>query len=299
MIKTATYRYIVFLIFITVNSSLVLADDSNKNSINFTQLYKYASLSREVYQPLPVINQYASLKDYAITHSNSLDGFMVSYFIATNDKTKTQIVSIRGTSNVENALVNLALQFTLDAHTNIRLHNGFSQTALAIYQEIKSHLKDNYIINTTGHSLGGAAALILAMHIKTDGYNVGEVVTFGQPKVTNLAGANKFSQLNVIRVVTTKDVVPLVPPFDPVDINNLDIYWHLGREVILLKDKNYAVIEGVESMLRAVKFTQGPVSEENVEGHKISLYKNLIENKIDGSKQVPFESSFNLFNWLN
>lgn len=298
MIKTATYRYIIFLIFITANLSPVLAGNSNESPINFTQLYKYASLSKEAYQPSPVINQDASLKDYTITHSNSIEGFMVSYFIATNDKTKTQIVSIRGTSNTENALVDLALQLTLDKHTNIRLHDGFSQTAWAIYQEIKPQLKDNYIISTTGHSMGGAAALILAMHLKTDDYHLGDVVTFGQPKVTNLAGANKFSQLNVIRVVTTKDIVPLVPPFDPVDINNLDIYWHLGLEVILLEDENYAVTEGVESMLRAIKFTQEVISEENVKNHKISLYKNLIANKIDGSEQVPFESSFNLFNWL-
>ena len=134
------------------------------------------------------------------------------------------------------------------------------------------------------------------MYLDTDNYKIGQIVTFGQPKVTNIAGANKFQHLNITRVVTPKDLVPLVPPFDPVDINNLDIYWHPGKEVILLADTDYAITDGIESMMRAIKFTQEPLTENNLKNHEMSLYLKLITQKTTSSKEVKFESSFNLFN---
>jgi len=36
------------------------------------------------------------------------------------------------------------------------------------------------------------------------------------------------------------------------DINNFDIYWHLGKEIVLLKGYDYAVLEGVKSMMRVL-----------------------------------------------
>ena len=96
--------------------------------------------------------------------------------------------------------------------------------------------------------------------------------------------------------MTPKDLVPLVPLFDPLDINNIDIFWHAGKEVILLEDNQYAVLEGVESMLRAMRFTQQLLTEENLQHHQMSLYLQLLESKIDSAENVSYENSFNLFN---
>ncbi len=269
---------------------------STENTINFQNIKEFAYFSNAAYMTEPEIRELCVSKGYSLTHYSNIPDIQISYFLATNDTTKSQIISVRGTSNVENAMVDVALQLKMDKHAGVYLHSGFSQAAQAIYAEIKPQLKSDYKINVTGHSLGGAAALILAMHLDVDKFTPGKVVTFGQPKVTNIAGANKFQHLNVMRLVTPKDLVPLVPPFDPVDINNLDIYWHLGKEVILLPDTQYAILEGMSSMLRATKFTQEPLTENNLINHQMSLYIALLNKKLTVSKLVPYKTSLNLFN---
>lgn len=288
-----------FLITIGITGNAPASTEQTQKPVSFSEINKYANFSNAVYQTSPTIDKISALKNYKISRYNNIPGLEISYFFATNEVTKSQVIAVRGTSNIENALVDIALELTTDKQTGTRLHNGFSQTAQAIYSEIKSQIKTNYVINTTGHSLGGAVALILAMYLDTDNFNVGKVVTFGQPKVTNIAGANKFQHLNIVRVVTPKDLVPLVPPFDPVDLNNLDIYWHAGKEVILLPDATYAITEGVESMMRAIKFTQEPLTERNLQNHQMSLYLDMVAKKIPSAKLVPFKSSFNLFNWFD
>ena len=287
-----------FQIIIGITGNAVASTELTQKSVSFSEINKYANFSNAVYQTAPTIDLISELKNYKISRYNNIPGLEILYFLATNDVTKSQVIAVRGTSNIENALVDIALELTTDKHTGARLHNGFSQTARAIYAEIKPQIRADYVIDTTGHSLGGAVAIILAMYLDIDNFNVGKVVTFGQPKVTNIAGANKFSHLNIIRVVTPKDLVPLVPPFDPVDLNNLDIYWHAGKEVILLPDTTYAITEGVESMMRAIKFTQEPLTEKNLQNHQMSLYLDMVAKKIPSAKLVPFKSSFNLFNWF-
>ena len=251
------------------------------------------------YQSVPSIKKFSSLRNYNISHHSNIPGYEISYFIATNHIKKTQVIVVRGTSNIENAFLNMEVKLITDNHAGIRLHKGFSQFAQAIYAEITPTLKKDYTVSTTGHSLGGAVALIVAMHLDVDKFNIGEVVTFGQPKVTNIEGANTFQHLRITRVVMPKDLVPLVPPFDYVDLNNPGIYWHAGKEIILLDSNTYAITEGIKSMMRAFKFTQEPLSDKNIHNHNISLYITTLATKIPSATLVPFKSNFNLFNLFN
>jgi len=268
----------------------------NQKPVNFQDIRKYAKLSSAAYQTLPNLRKNKLLKDSPLTHHNIIPDIKISYFLITNDVTKTHDIAVRGTDNIENTFVNFSLKLTLDKKIGVRFHSGFLQAAQAIYSEIKSKIEKDYIINTTGHSLGGAVALILAMLLDSNNFKIGQVVTFGQPKVTNITGAYKFKHLNIIRIVTPKDLVPLIPFMDPMDINNLDIYWHQGKEIILLQDNTYAVLEGVNSMLRATRFTQEQFNEKNINNHQMSHYLIMLNKKIPDAKLVPFKNSFNLFN---
>jgi pimeloyl-ACP methyl ester carboxylesterase len=235
-------------------------------------------------------------KSYELDLFHTIADTQLSFFLATSEAQKVQVVSVRGTSNVENAMVDIALRLLADDKTGSRLHQGFAYAARQIYARLQPRLNPDYPIRTTGHSLGGAVALILAMYLDVDGFHVDRVVTFGQPKVTNLTGAVRMQHLDITRVVTPDDLVPLVPPFDPLDMQNIDIYWHAGREVLLLEGNRYALLEGADSMLRATKFTQKPLTENNVKNHYMDLYLGLVRAKLNSPRQVQYRNSFNLFN---
>ncbi|WP_455208905.1 lipase family protein [Kaarinaea lacus] len=261
----------------------------------FVDILQSAQLANAAYANRSVIDKTAKEQGYTVTHYANLSKLQVSYYLATNDEKQTQLIVVRGTSNVENALVDIAIQLINSNDSGIRLHNGFAVSAKGIYNDIKPKLNKHYKIRTTGHSLGGAVAVVLAMYLQNDGYQVERVITFGQPKVTNIAGANKLDKLDIWRVVTAKDLVPLVPPLDIADINNMDIYWHSGREIILLEGKQYSIATGIDSMLRATKFLAQPLSEKNLQHHQMSHYLALIEAKIQDAQWIPYKNDFSIF----
>jgi len=264
--------------------------------VDFAMLQKQAVFANAAYQTKDEIRVLVESGNYKLTYYETIPDIQIAYFLATNASSKTQVISIRGTSNLKNAIVDAYLQLVNDQKTGLRLHHGFSLAARKVYAALKPLLKPGYKINTTGHSLGGAVALILAMYLDADQFDIEQVTTFGQPKVTNIAGAGKIQHLKVIRVVTPLDLVPLVPLFDPLDINNIDVFWHAGIEVVLLADNQYAILEGLDSMLRASRFTLKPLTEENLANHQMVLYLQMLKAKTKSAKLIPYQTNFNLFN---
>ena len=266
----------------------------NKESQWLKNLYEYALFANAAYLSKSEMEKTLSSSGYKLTKYGKLPGYGVGYFLATNDTLKQQILVIRGTSNIENAMVDVAFNLLPNKHTGIKLHQGFALAADLIYGSVKNDLIKNYRINTTGHSLGGATALILAMYIDTDGLHSGKVVTFGQPKVTNITGSRKYSHLDVTRVVMPKDMVPLVPPLDPMDITSMDIYWHSGTEVLLRDSNTYSLLSGIESMMRATDFLDEMISEKHLQQHYMSLYIKSLSLKLRNPQRIPYKNSFNI-----
>ncbi len=281
---------LMFLCFVPALSA------NESESVNFTEIQKQAIFANAAYQSEDKIRALIESGNYRLTLYHTIPDIQISFFLATNELTRTQIISVRGTSNIENAMVDISLKLMVDESTGVHLHEGFSFAAKQVYKELKPLLKPDYKINLTGHSLGGAVALILGIYLDAYQFNIEQVVTFGQPKVTNISGTNKIQHINVIRIVTPFDLVPLVPPFDPLDISNLDVYWHAGKEIVLLADTQYAILEGADSMLRATRFTQKPLTEDNLKNHQMPLYLEMIRAKTKSSKLVPYQTDLNLFN---
>ena len=83
----------------------------------------------------------------------------------------------------------------------------------------------------TGHSLGGALAVVAAARSKY----VGEVYTYGQPRVGNRKYSKQVKS-KVYRFVNNNDVVPRVPP--PLVFGHQGIKFHIvGDKVISPKSK--------------------------------------------------------------
>jgi triacylglycerol lipase len=291
LLKRINFFLAVTLLFI---SAKLAANESNP--IDFAVLQKHAMFAQAAYQPKDSIPAIVASSNYTLTLFHTFPNTQISFLLATNELTKTQIISVRGTSGIENAMLDISLKLVVDQKTGLRLHDGFLFAAKQVYAKLKPLLEPGYKFIATGHSLGGAVALILAIFLDTDQFDVEQVSTFGQPKITNISGAGKIQHINIIRVVNPLDLVPLVPLFDPLDISNVDIYWHAGKEVILLAGTQYAVLQGTESMLRASSFTQKLLSEENLQHHQMTLYLEMLKAKTKSPTLVPYRNNYNLFN---
>jgi len=298
MFITKTLR-VTILISLCLAASNAFANNAvRQDSQWFKNLYQYALFANAAYMGKSEIEKTLAPSGYTLTKYGELSGYGVGYFLATNDNLKQQILAIRGTSNIENAMVDVALNLLPNKHTGIKLHQGFALSADLIYDKIKSHLIKSYRINTTGHSLGGATALILAMYIDTAGFHSGQVITFGQPKVTNITGSKKYSHLDVTRVVMPKDMVPLVPPLDLMDITSLDIYWHSGTEVILGDANTYSLLSGIDSMMRATDFLNEMIGEKHLQQHYMTLYIQSLSQKFRNPQRVPYKNNFSIYDFF-
>ncbi|TYL48014.1 lipase family protein [Marinomonas sp. IMCC 4694] len=262
-------------------------------SLDFSLVQRFAVLSDDTYLDSAELAQRLDAQDQRLIHQSLITQSQVSYFLS--DEGGTQTIAIRGTANLENAMLDLNIALNPNATLGIKLHQGFDAGAKAVYDDIKPFLDRHSPIHLTGHSLGGAIAVILALYLQQDGYDVTQVVTFGQPKVTNVTGANRYKALPLLRVVTLEDIVPLVPPISPLQIKELDIFWHIGEEIILMDKQTYSQTNGVKAMLRATKFTTSIPSDKNLNAHRMSTYLTLLESLQTTPKKVPYKTNINVF----
>ena len=174
-----------------------------------------------------------------------------------------QVVAVRGTANRGDALIDLGTRRIPDPHLEVGVHEGFSRVAQAIYAQIKERhlLNPAKPVVVTGHSLGGAVALLLGMYLdakRPDRFTVKAIYTFGQPKVFANDGVTSSPTMNrtILRVVNCGDPVPIVPisqsrlahlgRFDVGGDNRLTDYQHLGASLILMDGGRFWMPGSVE-----------------------------------------------------
>ncbi len=148
-----------------------------------------------------------------------------------DDKDSLQWLAFRGTQTLEDVRSDANYAQAHDTSLHLQLHSGFLQATEDVLPQILPHLSPGYRLRVTGHSLGGAMAVIAALELQGQGWKP-EVITFGQPKVTNDAGAER-TQLNLVRFIHGQDIVTLIPPLDWAPGRNLGTYAHFGREVAI------------------------------------------------------------------
>ena len=261
--------------------------------VSFANIQTYGQLAADTYLPASALETQLEQQGQTLVHQALLPESQVSYYLsATADM---QTIAVRGTANLTNAMVDLDIEFQPDEQLGISLHNGFKTSAAAVYADVKPHLDSSKPVTVTGHSLGGAIAVIVAMFLEQEQRTPAQVITFGQPKVTNVTGAGVFEDIPLTRVVTPKDIVPLVPPISPLQIKDMDIYWHMGEEVILLGEGQYSQTSGVKAMLRATKIMSALPDADNLEAHKMDTYLHRIQTLQTAPIEVPYKMEISLF----
>lgn len=152
---------------------------------------------------------------------------------------KFAVVAFRGTSNRYDLLTDLNIFVRREKVGNreVRVHAGFYDAFQKIERQLHARLaqQDRTLpIFLTGHSLGGALALVAAAAYGGSdelGERIAAVYTFGAPRVGG-ADFPVIVKAPHYRVVNSGDVVPLVPP------NWLSGYRHTGTPILLKKNSN-------------------------------------------------------------
>lgn len=149
------------------------------------------------------------------------------------------VVAFRGTSNLRDWITDAQFTQRLLVEeadgAECKVHHGFLDAYESVISDLGHYLSSIHRhrpVFVTGHSLGGALAILAALELKRQGFDVRQVYTFGQPRVGNKNFANLYNwslKENTFAVVNEGDPVPLLPPL-------LNGYRDCGVEIYLRRD---------------------------------------------------------------
>jgi lipase (class 3) len=193
-----------------------------------------------------------------------------SYTIIVDNQQHQQIIAVRGSANINDWLTDLRFDPVFDNILQVTVHQGFQLYARAVLQDLLQNgglnqLNAGYDTYFTGHSLGGAVAVLLGHYFYVGYPNLialKGVYTFGQPKVFDNHGATSWPDFaqSIYRAENCFDPVPLVPIgkniIDTLIVDPLSSrseaaqYEHVGHEVELLGNGGYWV-PGANELVRS------------------------------------------------
>jgi hypothetical protein len=213
----------------------------------------------------------------------------VMYFLEQYPETKRQVIVVRGAVNLKNIKETVDYDYILSKNKKlgIYVHHGFDEVAMEVYADVLPHLHKDYSVALTGHSMGAAISNLLMMYLYEDGFDLERSVNFGQPKVTNSKGVNRYGFLPLTRIVHENDLVALLPPITLLDAIH-GFYEHMGEEVILLEGEYYAYLERHDAERKSVGSFWKNIGHESIGDHVMGAYLKNIKGKQSHTVQVSY-----------
>jgi len=291
-------------------------DAGYSHVVNFPQVLRSAEMCSYAYKTDKEINEKYGVENRV--YIRTIKETDIKYFIVYEDMLNQQHIVIRGTASFENVKTDgsykkvrndkltkyesnlIDKSVTKDDKLNIYVHRGFNKAAKSVYNDIIENelLEGRYITTVQGHSLGGAAALLVYLNLLVDSTNLGMLYTFGQPKALTTDGVLKYRCIDAIRFVNEDDMVPCVPPsrfafglITSIPLWRHGLYQHLGDEVILLKDSNYVYLEyhDAERLDVTSFWKQVGKGEASLSDHHMPEYIKNLEMKKDVITEQQFK----------
>lgn len=225
-------------------------------------------------------------------------------FLAKRESDKITVLSFRGTEtngfNVETLLdvfSDVYATMRIDEN-NVKTHKGFFSAFQKVKTEILEQLRPltDYSLYITGHSLGGALALMATREVNSD--SLGACYTFGSPKVGNEEFDDEI-KAPIYRIVNSFDIVPFLPFTQimllllsltqkiknkkvKILIENFKEYQHHGDIRFLTNaksDNDVKVLneyDEVKRSLQLLKFTFTTNKNIGVEHHSLDAYREKL-----------------------
>lgn len=147
------------------------------------------------------------------------------------------IIAIRGTeSNLTDIVRDIRVYPWFDKRIGWA-HAGFLKGARVIEDEITEEILGhgaNKPIYVSGHSLGGAIALLLGKILHYERFNIQEIVTFGAPRAVFGPSLGRFKHLKVTQFRNGSDIVTTLPNalFGHVHVNIVQIGEPFSKDLL-------------------------------------------------------------------
>lgn len=205
-------------------------------------------------------------------------------FVAAN--AEMVVLAFRGTDSLQNWLTNITVA-QRPAYGGL-VHTGFADAMDQLWRTIEPLLQDQQAgtekdLYITGHSLGGALAVLAAARLQQAGTPIDAVYTYGAPRVGNLDFYLNYQPLTY-RVVNNNDIVPHVPPeIVPVGFN-VYIYKHVGT--LRYFDRHKMLDEGTsdwaikKKIIFDLLLRNGQPTTAMFEDHHLSAYLEAIKMNV-------------------
>jgi hypothetical protein len=253
-------------------------------AVDFRELEYYALRSKAAYSPEEEIRrQFPNT-----TVVKTVEPIKIQYFVETDPATKTQTVTVRGTANKLNMRQDADVKLVKDSTLGVLLHEGFRDSAQQVLADLRPHLLKDHSLRLTGHSLGGAVALIVTVYVDREGYKVERLVTFGQPKVTDDKTNHKYKKARqdykkITRVVRENDPIPMVPARSK--------YGHVASELILREGQDYVFLDAYDADRLSIGDFWRNFGDVHLKDHSMEGYLTNIQGKIQGGAlQVAYDA---------
>ncbi|MBU1109576.1 MAG: lipase family protein [Candidatus Riflebacteria bacterium] len=191
-----------------------------------------------------------------------------------------QTVVFRGSGHPRNFLVDLNFRPSKAKELDCRIHRGFLKSVREINLTATKLLDKNRKVRLAGSSLGGGLAVVYAMFLKKQGFDVDQIITFGQPRVTDEKGRNLFNSLPLVRVVNRTDAFPAIPPHQPFG------YSHFGTQILLYDEDEYSiydqyVLEKIRPTSKVANFIYKVSNKDiSIPNHFINLVASRLEGYV-------------------
>ncbi|MFC7328669.1 lipase family protein [Marinactinospora rubrisoli] len=203
-------------------------------------------------------------------------------FVAASDR--MIVVAFRGTEPTELRDWLSDANAPMVPHSSGRgmVHFGFAEALDAIYPQVLDAVTaartSGQTLWFTGHSLGGALAMLAAarMHFDDPGLLADGVYTFGQPRTGDgelSAAYDEAFRGRMFRFVNNNDVVPQLPP--------PPVYRHVAKEMYIdsagkLGDKKPSLIGRATDSLRGHTADLFAPGSDGIRDHFIKSYLTVL-----------------------
>ena len=157
-----------------------------------------------------------TLSEAGFILENTFDNKGTQAFLAKRDTDKIAVLAFRGTEkNFDDIKTDLNARFY--SKDGVKTHTGFRNAYDNISHLISEEITklDGYSIYITGHSLGGALALVATRALNSD--SIAACYTFGSPRVGDSEFGDKIKP-PIYRIINAADMVPRVPPIWAIEI---------------------------------------------------------------------------------